>query len=107
MTQRCCNWQATESTLSWCEPQRGFSMNVATKSRLIIRDSARIVEITSDDPSWDDGHVFAVEPRPETKDMPFPSVLLLSLLHRLILVTPLSAKSRPQGGFRRESVKLW
>src|SRR6266700_337234 len=34
MTRRFCNWQATESMRSWCEPLSGFSISTATKSPL-------------------------------------------------------------------------
>ena len=41
-----------------------------------IGDSARIVEIASHKPRRDDGHALAVESRPETEEVPVPSVPL-------------------------------
>jgi hypothetical protein len=55
-----------------------------------IRDFSRIIETTAHKPSRDDGHVLAVEPRPETAEMAVSSVPLSSLIHRLIPVTILS-----------------
>jgi hypothetical protein len=46
-------------------------------------DSARIVEIASYKPGRNDGHVLAVEPRPETEEMAVPSAPLFSLVHRV------------------------
>jgi len=71
-----------------------------------IGDSARIVEIASHNPRGDDRHVFAVEPRPVTDEMPVPSVPLISLSHRLIPVTGLSIKIPLGGCAFKESVKV-
>jgi len=71
-----------------------------------IRDSAWIVEIASHKPCGDYGHVFAVEPCPETKKAAIRSAPLFSLLHRLIPVIALSSKVPVTGSIRKESVKV-
>jgi hypothetical protein len=73
-----------------------------------IGDSAWIVEIASHKPRRDDGHVLAVEPRPESKEvlMPAASLSSFSLLHRLIPVTILSSKVRVTGRICKEGVKV-
>jgi hypothetical protein len=72
-----------------------------------IGDSARVVEIASHKPSRYDWDVFAVEPRPGTKEVLVPSAGLSSLLsHRLIPVIILSCKVPLRGRVFKESVKV-
>src|SRR2546423_1258515 len=71
-----------------------------------IGDSAGIVEIASHKPCGDDGHVLAVESRPETEEMSVPSAALFSLFHRLIPVTVLSCKVPLRGSIFKESIKV-
>jgi len=71
-----------------------------------VRDSSRIVEIASHKPSRDDGHVLAVESRPETEEIAVPSAPLLPLLHRLIPLIILSGKIPVTWRVRKESIKV-
>jgi hypothetical protein len=71
-----------------------------------VRDFSRIVEIVSHNPRRDDGHLLAVFPRPEAKEMAVPSAPLFSPLHRLIPVTVLSGKIPIRGRVFKESVKV-
>jgi hypothetical protein len=71
-----------------------------------IRDSARIVETTAHKPCRYDGHVLAVEPHPEAKEMLLPAAPLFPFLHRLIPVIGLSGKIPLRGCVFKESVKI-
>jgi hypothetical protein len=68
--------------------------------------SSRIIETTAHKPCRDNGHVLAVESRPETKEMLMPAASLFALLHRLIPVIVLSGKIPLRGCVFKESVKV-
>jgi hypothetical protein len=71
-----------------------------------IRNFSRIVEIASHQPSRDDGHGLAVEPRPRANEALMPAPRLFALLHRLIPVIVLSGKIPLGGCILKESVKV-
>jgi hypothetical protein len=71
-----------------------------------IGDSAWIVEITSHEPGWDDGHVLAVESRPRANKALMPTASLSSPLHRLIPVTVLSSEVPVSGSICKEGIQV-